>query len=62
VFTEYVRQLFAHVAWLEYFIEGGRRAPPFARARGGMLAMTLKSSRESRRPVVFQPVYMATKN
>ncbi|HEX3122146.1 MAG TPA: glycerol-3-phosphate 1-O-acyltransferase PlsB, partial [Rhodanobacteraceae bacterium] len=60
VFTEYVRQLFAHGIALEYFIEGGRsRTGRLLAPRGGMLAMTLKSFvRESRRPVVFQPVYI----
>jgi len=60
VFTEYVRQLFAHGIALEYFIEGGRsRTGRLLAPRGGMLAMTLKSFvRESRRPVVFQPIYI----
>jgi glycerol-3-phosphate O-acyltransferase len=60
VFSEYVRQLFAHGIALEYFIEGGRsRTGRLLAPRGGMLAMTLKSFlRESRRPVVFQPVYI----
>jgi len=60
VFTEYVRQLFAHGVAMEYFIEGGRsRTGRLLAPRGGMLAMTLKSFvRESRRPVVFQPVYI----
>jgi len=60
VFTEYVRQLFAHGVALEYFIEGGRsRTGRLLAPRGGRLAMTLKSFvRESRRPVVFQPVYI----
>jgi glycerol-3-phosphate O-acyltransferase len=60
VFTEYVSQLFAHGISLEYFIEGGRsRTGRLLAPRGGMLAMTLKSFvRESRRPVVFQPVYI----
>ena len=60
VFSEYVRQLFAHGVSMEYFIEGGRsRTGRLLAPRGGMLAMTLKSFlRESRRPVVFQPVYI----
>ncbi|MFI4970595.1 MAG: glycerol-3-phosphate 1-O-acyltransferase PlsB, partial [Lysobacterales bacterium] len=60
VFREYVSQLFARGVSLEYFIEGGRsRTGRLLEARGGMLSMTLRSFlRESRRPVVFQPVYI----
>ncbi len=60
VFSEYVSQLFARGASMEYFIEGGRsRTGRLLQPRGGMLAMTLKSYlRESRRPVMFQPVYI----
>ena len=60
VFSEYVSQLFARGVALEYFIEGGRsRTGRLLTPRGGMLAMTLKSFlRESRREVVFQPVYI----
>jgi glycerol-3-phosphate O-acyltransferase len=60
VFSEYVSQLFARGVSLEYFIEGGRsRTGRLLEPRGGMLAMTLRSfMRESRRPVVFQPVYI----
>ena len=59
VFTEYVSQLFARGVALEYFIEGGRsRTGRLLTPRSGMLAMTLRSFlRESRRPVLFQPVY-----
>jgi len=59
VFTEYVSQLFARGVALEYFIEGGRsRTGRLLSPRSGMLAMTLRSFlRESRRPVMFQPVY-----
>ncbi|HET9033019.1 MAG TPA: glycerol-3-phosphate 1-O-acyltransferase PlsB [Dokdonella sp.] len=59
VFTEYVSQLFARGVALEYFIEGGRsRTGRLLQPRSGMLAMTLRSFlRESRRPVLFQPVY-----
>ncbi len=59
VFTEYVGQLFARGVALEYFIEGGRsRTGRLLTPRSGMLAMTLRSFlRESRRPVLFQPVY-----
>ncbi len=60
VFTEYVSQLFVRGVALEYFIEGGRsRTGRLLQPRGGMLGMTLRSFlRESRRPVLFQPVYI----
>lgn len=60
VFSEYVAQLFARGVALEYFIEGGRsRTGRLLTPRGGMLAMTIRSFlRESRRPVMFQPVYI----
>jgi glycerol-3-phosphate O-acyltransferase len=60
VFSEYVAQLFARGVSLEYFIEGGRsRTGRLLEPRAGMLAMTVKSFlRESRRPVVFQPIYI----
>jgi glycerol-3-phosphate O-acyltransferase len=60
VFREYISQLFARGVSLEYFIEGGRsRTGRLMAPRGGMLSMTLRSFlRESRRPVVFQPVYI----
>jgi glycerol-3-phosphate O-acyltransferase len=60
VFREYISQLFARGVSLEYFIEGGRsRTGRLLSPRGGMLSMTLRSFlRESRRPVVFQPVYI----
>ena len=60
VFTEYVSQLVAGGYSIEYFIEGGRsRTGRLLQPRGGMLSMTLRSFlRESRRPVVFQPVYI----
>jgi len=60
VFSEYVTQLFQRGVSMEYFIEGGRsRTGRLLEARAGMLAMTVKSFlRESRRPVVFQPVYI----
>ncbi len=60
VFREYISQLFARGVSLEYFIEGGRsRTGRLLAPRGGMLSMTLRSFlRESRRTVVFQPVYI----
>lgn len=60
VFTDYVTQLFRRGVSLEYFVEGGRsRSGRLLDPRAGMLAMTVKSFlAESRRPVVFQPVYI----
>ena len=60
VFREYMSQLFARGVSIEYFIEGGRsRTGRTLTPRGGLLSMTLRSFlRESRRPVVFQPVYI----
>ncbi len=60
VFSEYVTQLFRRGVSLEYFVEGGRsRTGRLLDPRAGMLAMTVKSFlAESRRPVVFQPVYI----
>ncbi|MBL8300883.1 MAG: glycerol-3-phosphate 1-O-acyltransferase PlsB [Rhodanobacteraceae bacterium] len=60
VFTEYVSQLFARGVSMEYFIEGGRsRTGRLLQPKAGMLAMTLRAFlRESRRPVMFQPVYI----
>jgi len=60
VFRGYISQLFMRGVSLEYFIEGGRsRTGRLLQPRGGMLSMTLRSFlRESRRMVVFQPVYI----
>lgn len=60
VFREYLSQLFAAGVSIEYFIEGTRsRTGRLLTPHGGMLAMTLRSFlRESRRPVMFQPVYI----
>ena len=60
VFREYLSQLFARGVSIEYFIEGGRsRTGRSLAPRGGLLSMTLRSFlRESRRPVMFQPVYI----
>ncbi|MCQ4165787.1 glycerol-3-phosphate 1-O-acyltransferase PlsB [Tahibacter harae] len=60
VFTEYVSQLFGRGVSMEYFIEGGRsRTGRLLQPKAGMLAMTLRAFlRESRRPVMFQPVYI----
>ncbi|HUD42883.1 MAG TPA: glycerol-3-phosphate 1-O-acyltransferase PlsB [Dokdonella sp.] len=60
VFREYLGQLFARGVPLEYFIEGGRsRTGRLLAPRAGMLSMTLSSFlSQSRRPVLFQPVYI----
>lgn len=60
VFNEYVNQLFARGVSMEYFIEGGRsRTGRLLQPKAGMLAMTLRAFlRDSRRPVLFQPVYI----
>jgi len=60
VFTEYVSQLFARGVSMEYFIEGGRsRTGRLLQPKAGMLAITMRAFlRESRRPVMFQPVYI----
>ncbi|UXI68592.1 glycerol-3-phosphate 1-O-acyltransferase PlsB [Tahibacter amnicola] len=60
VFNEYVAQLFAQGVSMEYFIEGGRsRTGRLLQPKAGMLNMTIRAFlRESRRPVVFQPVYI----
>ncbi len=60
VFREYMSQLFARGVSIEYFIEGGRsRTGRTLGPRGGLLSMTVRSYlRESRRPVMFQPVYI----
>ncbi len=61
VFREYLSQLFARGVSLEYFIEGGRsRTGRLLQPKAGMLSMTLRAFlREPRRPVVFQPAYIA---
>jgi glycerol-3-phosphate O-acyltransferase len=60
VFGTYVSQLIARGVALEYFIEGGRsRTGRLLAPHGGMLALTLRSFlRESRRPLLFQPIYI----
>lgn len=60
VFTEYVTQLLRRGVSLEYFIEGGRsRSGRLLNPHAGMLAMTVRGFlSETRRPVVFQPVYL----
>ncbi|GIX35073.1 MAG: glycerol-3-phosphate acyltransferase [Lysobacteraceae bacterium] len=60
VFGEYVASLIGRGVSIEYFIEGGRsRTGRLLAPKGGMLAITLRAYlRQSRRPVVFQPVYI----
>lgn len=60
VFSEYVSALIRQGVSIEYFIEGGRsRTGRLLKPKGGMLAITLRAYlRQSRRPVVFQPVYI----
>ncbi|MCO5094257.1 MAG: glycerol-3-phosphate 1-O-acyltransferase PlsB [Chiayiivirga sp.] len=60
VFGEYVATLIARGDSIEYFIEGGRsRTGRLLQPKAGMLVMTLRAFvRQSRRPVLFQPVYI----
>ncbi len=60
VFSEYVASLIERGVSIEYFIEGGRsRSGRLLAPKVGMLAMTLRAYlRQSRRPVIFQPVYI----
>jgi glycerol-3-phosphate O-acyltransferase len=60
VFSEYVASLIERGVSIEYFIEGGRsRTGRLLAPKAGMLAITLRAFlRQSRRPVVFQPVYI----
>ncbi|WP_144962298.1 glycerol-3-phosphate 1-O-acyltransferase PlsB [Pseudomonas oryzihabitans] len=60
VFNEYLHSLFSRGFSTEYFVEGGRsRTGRTLQPRTGMLAMTLRSFlRDSRRPIVFVPVYI----
>jgi glycerol-3-phosphate O-acyltransferase len=60
VFAEYVASLIERGVSIEYFIEGGRsRTGRLLAPKAGMLAITLRAFlRQSRRPVLFQPVYV----
>ncbi len=60
VFSEYVARLIERGVSIEYFIEGGRsRTGRLLAPKAGMLAITLRAFlRQSRRPVVFCPVYI----
>jgi len=59
VFDEYLHSIFTHGYSSEYFVEGGRsRTGRTLSPKAGMLAMTVRSYlRDSRKPVVFVPVY-----
>ena len=59
VFNEYMHVMFTRGFSVEYFVEGGRsRTGRTLQPRPGMLSMTLRSFlRDSRKPIVFVPVY-----
>lgn len=60
VFDEYLHSVFSNGYAAEYFVEGGRsRTGRTLNPKAGMLAMTLRSYlRDSRKPIVFMPVYI----
>lgn len=60
IFNEYLHQVFQRGFPVEYFIEGGRsRSGRVLQPKTGMLNMTLQSYlRDSRKPIVFMPVYL----
>ncbi len=60
VFNEYMHVMFTRGYSVEYFIEGGRsRTGRMLQPRAGMLSMTVRSFlRDSRKPIVFVPVYI----
>lgn len=60
VFDEYLHTLFTRGYATEYFVEGGRsRNGRTLTPKAGMLAMTLRSYlRDSRKPILFMPVYI----
>ncbi len=60
VFQQYLASNLVRGVPIEYFIEGGRsRTGRLLKAKGGMLAMTVRSFlHDSRRPIVFLPVYI----
>ena len=59
VFDAYLHQVIRRGHSMEYFIEGGRsRTGRLLEPKGGMLVMTVHSFvKDSRRPIVFVPVY-----
>jgi len=59
VFMRYLATIMARGHSIEYFIEGGRsRTGRLLQPKTGMLSMTVRSYlRDSKRPVVFLPVY-----
>ncbi|MGO1461166.1 MAG: glycerol-3-phosphate 1-O-acyltransferase PlsB [Marinobacter sp.] len=60
VFNEYMHVMFSRGYSVEYFVEGGRsRTGRMLQPRPGMLSMTVRSFlRDSRKPIVFIPVYI----
>ncbi|MCL4106524.1 UNVERIFIED_CONTAM: hypothetical protein GTU68_009658 [Idotea baltica] len=60
VFDEYLTTILAQGVSIEYFIEGGRsRTGRLLPPRGGMVQMTVRAFlRESKKPIIFQPVYI----
>ncbi|WP_221799048.1 glycerol-3-phosphate 1-O-acyltransferase PlsB [Oceanobacter mangrovi] len=60
VFDEYLHSIFSRGYSAEYFVEGGRsRTGRTLQPKAGMLAMTLRSYlRDSRKPILFMPVYI----
>jgi len=60
VFNEYMHSMLTKGYPVEYFVEGGRsRTGRTLEPKAGMLVMTAKSYlRDSRKPVVFVPVYV----
>jgi len=60
VFDEYLHAVFTSGYSTEYFVEGGRsRTGRTLKPKAGMLAMTVRSFlRDSRKPIVFMPVYI----
>lgn len=60
VVNEYLAMNFAKGVSVEYFVEGGRsRTGRLLKPREGMLSMTARSYlRDSRRPIVFVPIYI----
>jgi len=60
VFNEYMHTMLTRGYPVEYFVEGGRsRTGRTLQPKAGMLLMTVKSYlRDSRKPVIFVPVYV----
>ncbi len=60
VFNEYMHSIFTKGYPVEYFVEGGRsRTGRTLQPKAGMLLMTVRSFlRDSRKPIIFVPVYV----